>query len=331
MLRPLIVTSLLLLSAFAGCLTPPEQVEEASLVLPPAEPEGELTIEDELDETTVEPCLLSGGINVLTPEPYCAKREVLVSGALTLTSLAVALDASAADIVVDTSNRGEWALAVLITGRGATEAAARDDAGSVEVLRDIGAPGAHALDVAVKPATESSRATVEIVLSLPAATLYELLADTGSGDVTLGGLRTTVTDVDTGSGDVSIGGEWLAALLKIDTGSGDVAGDVDAATANIETGSGDITLDVTPTAPGAIELSTGSGSIALKLVDDRSHAYDLTATTGSGEITFDLRGGRTQSSTENVATFTTTDAAATAVRTVGTFTTGSGDISVSGA
>jgi len=112
--------------------------------------------------------------------------------------------------------------------------------------------------------------------------------DTGSGDIIGRALKLGATVVaDTGSGDVSLSGDFTAVVkLSIDTGSGDVTLEASPASAApqvrmaIDTGSGEIALDLPSTrvtrsghsdlraeigaATGVASISTGSGDVTLR-------------------------------------------------------------------
>lgn len=90
----------------------------------------------------------------------------------------------------------------------------------------------------------------------------ELTARTGSGDLSLSGTLARV-EVQTGSGDVSV--ESVKGSVRLTTGSGDVS--------------------VNQTGGGGIEIRTGSGDVAAGLPSEGG--FDLTARTGSGEISME--------------------------------------------
>lgn len=139
---------------------------------------------------------------------------------------------------------------------------------------------------------------------------YDLVGDTGSGDVRMeGGLRTL--SAETGSGDVKAKLTAPATSAKIHTGSGDVnfSGgcarfEASAGSGNItadglvgpgtfETGSGDIEALWTRLADGtAVKAESGSGRIHLGLPADATLSGDLD--TGSGDIRSDFPGKSSQ-------------------------------------
>ena len=118
---------------------------------------------------------------------------------------------------------------------------------------------------------------VNYTIVVPADT--ELKASTGSGDVTIRGLKGPVR-LSTGSGDIQ--GEEIGGDVEARAGSGDihlreVGGEVDA-----DTGSGDIQLE---SVKKDIHVGTGSGEVRV----DRPGG-SVRATTGSGDV--DVRGPR---------------------------------------
>jgi hypothetical protein len=109
-------------------------------------------------------------------------------------------------------------------------------------------------------------------------------ARTGSGDVTIRGAGDTTVRAQTGSGTIDatrVRGETIAAQ----TGSGDVRLQVVAppSTLTARTGSGDVELTV-PDVAYAVDARTGSGDedIAVDRDDDAAHELDLE--TGSGDL-----------------------------------------------
>ncbi len=90
----------------------------------------------------------------------------------------------------------------------------------------------------------------------------DLIAKTGSGDLSLSGPLARV-EVQTGSGDVSV--ESVKGSVRLTTGSGDVS--------------------VNQTGGGEIEIQTGSGDVVAGLPSEGG--FDLTARTGSGEISME--------------------------------------------
>jgi hypothetical protein len=107
-------------------------------------------------------------------------------------------------------------------------------------------------------------------------------AETGSGDVKMRGLHGNVT-AQTGSGDTRFEG-IEAERVEIKTGSGDVSvRDLHCALA-ARTGSGDIEAEGQPT--GAWRLHTGSGEVKLRLPADLG--FDLEARSSSGDVNTNL-------------------------------------------
>ena len=330
MLRVLTITTLLAAAALAGCIAPPQDDSvESAAVLPPPDSGGKMTRESEDDSTSTSPCLVPT-ISLPGASPYCAERQVAVSGVLTLTSLPVIIDGGSADIFVETGDAEEWLATFIITAQGATGDEAEDRAEAISVTADIGEPGAHVLTISYA-VPDNTPASVDILLRLPAATLYEMLVDTGSGDVELSGLRTTTTTVDGGSSDITISDGWLAQMLTVDVGSGDMNLDLDVRSATLDAGSGDITATLRTTASGAIQIGTGSGSVDLALVEDKRHGYDVALNTGSGDSTISLKDGRVQSEDDEDVAFSTTGFATREIRTIVAVGTGSGDVTVTAA
>jgi hypothetical protein len=107
-------------------------------------------------------------------------------------------------------------------------------------------------------------------------------AETGSGDVKMRGLHANVT-AQTGSGDTRFEG-IEAERVEIKTGSGDVSvRDLHCALV-ARTGSGDIEAEGQPT--GEWRLHTGSGEVKLRLPSDVG--FDLDARSSSGDVNTQL-------------------------------------------
>lgn len=331
MLRVLTITILLAATAFAGCIAPPQDDSvESAAILPPPESDGKMTRDSENDETSTSPCLVPPNVVLPGASPYCAERQVVVGGDLTLTSLPVLIDGGAADIFVETGDADEWLATFILTSQGSTADEAESNVDSVAVTAEIGEPGAHALTLTYAP-PQNTPVSVDILLRLPAATLYEMLVDTGSGDVQLSGLRTTTTTVDGGSSDVTISGDWLAQILLVDVGSGDMDIDADVRSATLDAGSGDIAATLRTFASGTIQIGTGSGSVDLSVLEDKRHGYEISVNTGSGDSTISLKDGRVQSEDEEDVAFSTTGFAAREIGTIVSIGTGSGDVTVTAA
>ena len=138
----------------------------------------------------------------------------------------------------------------------------------------------------------------ELTVEVPQESSLEL--GTGSGDVTLRGVRGSV-NMHTGSGDITI--DETSGALSLRTGSGGLSGKDLSGTMKAQSGSGDIHLagDFSQldarTGSGTLDLSagnlhdgatltSGSGDVNLRLARD-THA-NVRATTGSGDIHSDL-------------------------------------------
>lgn len=102
---------------------------------------------------------------------------------------------------------------------------------------------------------------------------------TGSGEITVDGLRDGDLTARTGSGDIEALG-IVAGAVDLRSGSGEIDGDLRATSIESRTGSGDIDLSVTGAAPRSTFAKTGSGEVSL-LMPDADYAVDTD--TGSGE------------------------------------------------
>ncbi|MDA2914318.1 DUF4097 domain-containing protein [Acidobacteriia bacterium AH_259_A11_L15] len=100
-------------------------------------------------------------------------------------------------------------------------------------------------------------------------------ADTGSGSIQLSNLGGNVT-ADTGSGDIEL--RTIEGNVSADTGSGSIRASGVAGAFSGDTGSGNVRLE--QTAPGPVNVNIGSGSVELSGVRG-----PVKVSTGSGDIT----------------------------------------------
>ncbi len=116
---------------------------------------------------------------------------------------------------------------------------------------------------------------IDYEITLPPDTT--LIAHTGSGNVTVEGVRSPV-DAQTGSGDIRA--KDLGSKLHAQTGSGNIRAESVAAPFWGQTGSGDIEANLTGS--GDVDVHTGSGTIRI-----RGIRGGVRAKTGSGNVETD--------------------------------------------
>jgi len=114
--------------------------------------------------------------------------------------------------------------------------------------------------------------SVDYEITVPADTA--LRTHTGSGDQSIHGLNKPI-ELESGSGDMRL--RELAGGVRLHTGSGDVEAREISGAFHAETGSGDIRLD--EKSSGDVLVHTGSGDVELRGVNG-----SLLAETGSGEV-----------------------------------------------
>lgn len=114
--------------------------------------------------------------------------------------------------------------------------------------------------------------SIDYEITAPADT--KLTSHTGSGDQTIEGLH-TAAELESGSGDIRL--TDMVGGLRIHTGSGNIEARGVDGPFNAEAGSGDIRLDAK--GPGDIEAHTGSGDVTL-----RGISGGLRVQTGSGDL-----------------------------------------------
>ena len=114
--------------------------------------------------------------------------------------------------------------------------------------------------------------SIDYEITTPSGTT--LKAESGSGDLEIGGIEGIVTG-ETGSGDMKV--ENIGANVRLETGSGSIHATNVHGAATLQTGSGDIDLGLT--GAGDVKAQTGSGSIHISGVNG-----GLRAQAGSGEV-----------------------------------------------
>jgi DUF4097 and DUF4098 domain-containing protein YvlB len=114
--------------------------------------------------------------------------------------------------------------------------------------------------------------SIDYEITTPSGTT--LKAESGSGDLEIGGIEGAVT-AETGSGDMKV--ENIGANARLETGSGSIHATNVHGAATLQTGSGDIDLGLT--GAGDVKAQTGSGSIHISGVNG-----GLRAQAGSGEV-----------------------------------------------
>jgi hypothetical protein len=124
---------------------------------------------------------------------------------------------------------------------------------------------------------------VDYDVTVPPGT--RVVADVGSGDVSIAGLRTrSPIVVRGGSGDVDLR-DISAPAVDLRVGSGDIRGDVRLSPlVTVKSGSGDLAL-ILRGAPGRVRASTGSGDVELAV--PAAPSYRIETDTGSGGVTAD--------------------------------------------
>lgn len=107
---------------------------------------------------------------------------------------------------------------------------------------------------------------------------------TGSGNIRVSRLRSSVLDLRTGSGDIDIRGTD-GSVVTARTGSGNVSADFSRPPDDVQarTESGDVTLRL-PAAAYAVDVDTGSGDTSIAVINDPASARKVLARTGSGNV-----------------------------------------------
>jgi hypothetical protein len=114
--------------------------------------------------------------------------------------------------------------------------------------------------------------SIDYEITTPSGTT--LKAETGSGDLEIGGIEGTVT-AETGSGEMKV--DNIGANARLETGSGSIHAINVHGAATLQTGSGNLHLDLS--GAGDVKAQTGSGSIRIGGVSGGLHAE-----AGSGNI-----------------------------------------------
>ena len=114
--------------------------------------------------------------------------------------------------------------------------------------------------------------SIDYEITTPSGTT--LKAETGSGDLEIGGIEGAVT-AETGSGEMKV--DNIGANARLETGSGSIHAINVHGAATLQTGSGNLHLDLS--GAGDVKAQTGSGSIRISGVTGGLHAE-----AGSGNI-----------------------------------------------
>ena len=114
--------------------------------------------------------------------------------------------------------------------------------------------------------------SIDYEITTPSGTT--LKAESGSGDLEIGGIEGAVT-AETGSGEMKV--ENIGANARLETGSGSIHAINVHGAATLQTGSGNLHLDLS--GAGDVKAQTGSGSIRIGGVSGGLHAE-----AGSGNI-----------------------------------------------
>lgn len=123
----------------------------------------------------------------------------------------------------------------------------------------------------VNDETINKAVSISYEISAPAAT--SVVANTGSGDIAITGVK--AARVNTGSGDVSVAG--ISGPVDVRTGSGDISLKDAMNAASLSTASGDIVAALSGS--GDVRASTASGDLRVTGV-----VGQLSASTASGSI-----------------------------------------------
>jgi hypothetical protein len=123
--------------------------------------------------------------------------------------------------------------------------------------------------------------SIDYIVHVPAGTNVSL--NSGSGDVVLAGDLGTIV-AETGSGDISVEGSGTEPL-SLKAGSGDIdARGLDSGQVVGRTGSGNLDLDFAQV-PTALTLNAGSGDVSVKVPQG---SYAVSGGSGSGDRTIDV-------------------------------------------
>lgn len=122
--------------------------------------------------------------------------------------------------------------------------------------------------------------SVAIRVSLPPALVAGLTTDTGSGDVTVNGIKNDKANLNlkTGSGSITTDGLQTAQLL-LNTGSGDIRSNNNSNATSFEARTGSGSIQAETIQASRITLNTNSGDIRASNLNGTLNAH-----TGSGSI-----------------------------------------------
>lgn len=266
------ITTLVALSALAGCISVPQESEpfESAAVREDADRIDGMTAQESVTDRDVE--CNDGGLTL--PPGFCAERVVEVQGRIGLDALPVELRGTNGEIIVTASEGDAWTFTATVRVAALTQEMARAALGSAWSWSHEEADGTHALRAAPAQAPSLDALTARVrstqyELALPAWLVLELDASTDNGGIVARDLALRHASLETENGQVLVSGEVVDLRARTDNGQ--------------------IIASLRPAASGAIDLSTDNGQIMLKLPEDRAHGYDLSAQSENGQVVITLR------------------------------------------
>lgn len=251
-----------------------------------------------------------GGLSLPSPQLYCAKRIVTVSGSIQVNDLPVVLATFNGNVDLSPGATGGWNLTATLETRAESEAEARERLNEIDYSWSHFDGDDHFIKAIAKKTTQSSGYyAARLELKLPSSIPLVLTASTSNGDIVVQGFRADQQVLSTSNGDITVNGDFQTAVLS--------------------TSNGNVHATLTPVASGAITISTSNGNIDLAVPEDGQRGYDIDASTSNGKVNVSMRDGTTTGERATHKHFTSTDFAGRAIQVQGTLSTSNGDVDLS--
>ncbi len=281
------VAVLVLMTAFAGCITAPDDDSTFSAA---GEPQNTTQREVDSDEsmTATERVTDSEGKCTDGSNKQCAWRTIAISGSLGLDALPVSLQTFNGPILVNTGKAGEWSFEGVLRARGETVDEAREALSHISFSWGHVERGSHVFHAVAKNTARNSNhgEGASLKLTLPATLVAELSATTTNGPITVS-VPTNGLAVQATNGPIEVSGSVVNVALT--------------------TTNGPISASVVPAASGSISLRTTNGVASLRVPESDKHGYDADATTTNGGASISLGDGKMTTDKPTHKHFTSND------------------------
>jgi hypothetical protein len=271
------------------------------------------TIEETVRSATEEARTGSWGDN-----RYRAEEERVLTGPVDAERLLLEVVSRNGKINVDTWDKPEYKIVLLIKAWGYTqEEADRNLKALIVDFKEAEVDGLKRLSLGFDHPARRISYSVRVDATLPKGVETALNLKTSNGSINIAEIEGSDLNLDTSNGKITmekVTAEKLegrtsngrvvldrvsAPVLKVRTSNGRIEGELRSRDAYLKTSNGTITLILPCDEGGNYELLTSNGSIDLDVSDDPDNGYDVDLTTSMGRITVDIPGMEYLSSKKN--------------------------------